>query len=278
MRKFGLIGKSLLHSRSKEYFLQKFTREHLSDCVYENYQLDDLKDIRSLILNEPYLLGLNVTTPYKIEIMKYVDDISPMADSFGAVNCVKISRNGKDIRLTGYNTDAAAFRETLKPLIRKVHNNALILGTGGAARAVCHALKNLNVDYTLVSRDEKSGVLTYSALMRQTIVDHKMIINATPVGMFPAEDQCPPLPYKYLTSKHLLYDLVYNPEETMFLKKGIEAGAQIKNGLEMLQLQAEMSWKVWNGRAPYPYFPSPNWGRGNRGRGSNLPLPSSQPQ
>ena len=261
MRKFGLIGKSLLHSRSKEYFLQKFTREHLSDCFYENYQLDDLKDIRSLILNEPHLLGLNVTTPYKIEIMKYVDDISPMADSFGAVNCVKISRNGKDIRLTGYNTDAAAFRETLKPLIRKVHNNALILGTGGAARAVCHALKDLNVDYTLVSRNEKSGELTYSALTRQTIVDYNMIINATPVGMFPAEDQCPPMPYKYLTSKNLLYDLVYNPEETMFLKKGIEAGAQVKNGLEMLQLQAEMSWKVWND-SPLPFDPLPQLGEG----------------
>jgi len=246
MRKFGLIGKSLLHSRSKEYFLQKFTREHLSDCVYENYQLDDLKDIRKLILNEPDLFGLNITTPYKVEIMKYMEDIIRVANVIGAVNCIKISRKGTEIKLSGYNTDAPAFRDTLKPLLRQDHTTALVLGTGGAAKAVCHALKDLNIDYTMVSRNEKPAVLTYDALTSQTIADHKIIINATPVGMFPYEDQCPPLPYKYLTSKHLLYDLIYNPEETLFLKKGREADAEVKNGMEMLNLQAEMSWEVWN--------------------------------
>jgi shikimate dehydrogenase len=246
MRKFGLIGKSLLHSRSKEYFLQKFTREHLSDCVYENYQLDDLKDIRKLILNEPDLFGLNITTPYKVEIMKYMEDIIRVANVIGAVNCIKISRKGTEIKLSGYNTDAPAFRDTVKPLLRQDHTTALVLGTGGAAKAVCQALKDLNIGCTMVSRNEGPAVLTYDALTSQTIADHKIIINATPVGMFPTENQYPSLPYKYLTSKHLLYDLIYNPEETLFLKKGREAGAEVKNGMEMLNLQAEMSWEVWN--------------------------------
>lgn len=246
MRKFGLIGKSLLHSRSKEYFLQKFTREHLSDCIYENYQLDDLKDIRRVVLNEPFLMGLNVTTPYKVEIRKYMDDMDPIANELQAVNCIKISRNGNIIKLTGINTDAEAFRESLKPLLRTDHNWALVLGTGGAAKAVCYALNELCISHTLVSRREKPGILKYSDITSQIIADHKIIINATPVGMFPEEKQYPPLPYRYLTSKHLLYDLIYNPEETVFLKKGIEVGAQVKNGLEMLELQAELSWEVWN--------------------------------
>jgi shikimate dehydrogenase len=246
MRKFGLIGKSLLHSRSKDYFHQKFTREHLSDCIYENYPLDDLKDVRKMILNEPYLIGLNITTPYKVEIMKYMDDMDPVAIDIGAVNCIKISRTGTDIKLTGYNTDAPAFLDTLKPLLKTEHKKALVLGTGGAARAVCHALNQLNIGFNLVSRNEKPGVLAYPNITSQTIADHKIIINTMPVGMFPDEDQCPPLPYKYLTSKHLLYDLIYNPEETLFLKKGKEAGVQVKNGLEMLELQAEMSWQLWN--------------------------------
>jgi shikimate dehydrogenase len=246
MRKFGLIGTSLVHSRSKEYFLQKFTLEHLTDCIYENYALEHLKDFRRLVLNDPELYGLNVTIPFKTEIIQYLDDISPDARGIGAVNCIKISRTGTNISLKGYNTDAAAFRETLKPLLREEHMMALVLGTGGAARAVCHTLKDLQISYTLFSRKEKPGVLTYSDITRLIIEENKLIINATPVGMFPAVFECPPLPYKYLTSKHLLYDLIYNPEETLFLKKGKAAGSQVKNGLEMLHLQAEMSLKVWN--------------------------------
>jgi shikimate dehydrogenase len=247
MRKFGLIGKSLVHSRSKDFFHQKFFREHLSDCGYENYQLDDLKDIRKLILNEPDLFGLNITTPYKVEIMKYLDDIDPVAKAIHAVNCIKIIRNEDIISLVGYNTDAPAFRDTIKPLLRQDHSTtALVLGTGGAAKAVWHALKDLNIDYTMVSRNEKPAVLTYDALTSQTIADHKIIINATPVGMFPDENQCPSLPYNALNSDHLLYDLNYNPEETLFLMKGKAAGAQVKNGFEMLYLQADMSWEVWN--------------------------------
>jgi shikimate dehydrogenase len=246
MRKFGLIGKSLSHSRSKEYFHQKFTRKHLSNCVFENYTLDNLKDIRQMILNDPDLVGLNVTIPYKTEIIQYLDELSPEAGVIGAVNCIKIWRSGDIINMTGYNTDAAAFHQTLKPLLRRDHTTALVLGTGGAAKAVCHALNQLHIRFNLVSRNEKPGVIAYSGITDQIITDHKIIINTTPVGMFPIEKECPLLPYKYLTSKHLLYDLIYNPEETLFLKKGIEAGARVKNGLEMLELQAEMSWEVWN--------------------------------
>jgi shikimate dehydrogenase len=246
MRKFGLIGKSLLHSRSKEYFVQKFSREDLKNCFYENYSFDDLKDFRGFLFNQPYLIGLNVTTPYKVEIMKYMDDNDLVANVIGAVNCVKISRNENNIKLTGFNTDAEAFRESLKPILGNNHNKALVLGTGGAAKAVCYALKDLNIDYLMVSRIEKPGVLSYSDITSMMMAGNRIIINATPVGMFPDEGQCPGLPYKYLTSKHLLYDLIYNPEETLFLKKGKEAGSQVKNGLEMLYLQAELSWAKWN--------------------------------
>lgn len=246
MRKFGLIGKSLIHSRSKEYFYQKFIHEHISDSVYDNYPLDDLKNLLELILKYQNLCGLNVTMPFKTEVMHYLDEIDPVALVVQAVNCIKITRNGNIIRLTGYNTDAAAFRETLKPLLLKEHNKALVLGTGGSSRAVCQALDDLHIGYTLVSRMEKPGILTYSNITNHTIDEHRVIINATPVGMFPDESQCPPLPYEYLKNQHLVYDLIYNPAETLFLKKGREGGAQIKNGLEMLYLQAEMSWDIWN--------------------------------
>jgi shikimate dehydrogenase len=246
MRKFGLIGKSLLHSQSKAYFLLKFTRELLSECTYVNYPLDDLKELRPLILHEPELSGLNITIPYKSEVIPYLDEMSTEARDIGAVNCIKINRNGEIIKLTGFNTDAEAFRESLIPLLRSDQKRALVLGTGGAAKAVCHTLKDLNVDCTMVSRTEKQGFLTYSDITSRMMTDHKIIINATPVGMFPDDNQCPPLPYQYLTGKHLLYDLIYNPEETLFLKQGRHAGAHIKNGLEMLHLQAELSWAKWN--------------------------------
>lgn len=252
MRKFGLIGKFLDHSWSKEYFHQKFIREEIRDCLYENFQLDDLTHLRELILHDQELCGLNVTIPYKSEVMRYVDLIDPVAEAVQAVNCVKITRSGNIINLTGYNTDTIAFRETLKPLLRKEHRKALVLGTGGSSRAVCHALKDLHIAYALVSRKAKAGALTYSSISSRIIADHQVIINTTPVGMFPNNDQCPPLPYKYLTSQHLVYDLIYNPEETLFLKKGRETGAQIKNGLEMLHLQAELSWKIWNS-SPLPF-------------------------
>jgi len=199
-----------------------------------------------MIVYDPDLAGLNVTIPFKADVIRYLDEIDPVAESIQAVNCIKITRNRKKMKLAGFNTDSAAFRDTLKPLLQKQHRRALVLGTGGAARAVCHALNDLNIEFTLVSRAEKPGVLTYADTSHRIITNHKVIINATPVGMFPDESHCPYLPYDALTTRHLLYDLNYNPEETLFLKKGIEAGALVKNGLEMLHLQAELSWKTWS--------------------------------
>ena len=246
MRKFGLIGKSLDHSWSKEYFQQKFINEKINNCVYENFPLGDLNGLRNLVLQDSSLSGLNITNPYKLEVLKYLDDLDSVAEAVQAVNCLQINRSGLSLQLKGYNTDMVAFMESLKPLLHETDRKALVLGTGGAARAICHALKELNIGHSIVSRQVRKGMLTYADLNKQIITGHHIIINATPVGMFPDNEQCPPLPYSCLTSYHLLYDLVYNPEMTLFLKKAQEPGARIKNGLEMLQLQAELSWKIWN--------------------------------
>jgi len=246
MRKFGLIGKSIDHSLSKAYFLRKFLSEGITDCIYENFQLDGLRDLRNLIQSNIDLCGINITNPFKLEVMPQLDELDPLAEAVGAVNCIKITRNKSLINLKGYNTDMIAFRETLKPLLQSEYRNALVFGTGGASRAICHALKELNIEHTLVSRAEKAGALSYPVINDKVIASHKVIINATPVGMHPDEGKCLPIPYDALTTSHLLYDLIYNPEETLFLKKGLKAGARIKNGLEMLHLQAEMSWKIWN--------------------------------
>jgi shikimate dehydrogenase len=246
MRKFGLIGQSLEHSGSKQYFHRKYSRETIIDCQYENFQLDDIKTLRDLIQNDKNLSGLNVTIPFKKDVIHYIDVIDPLAEACQAVNCIKIIRSGTIVSLKGYNTDTIAFRETLKPLLKREYRRALVLGTGGASGAVCQALKDLNIEYTLVSRKKNSGVLTYSGISQRVLADHYIIVNTTPVGMYPDEGKFLPLPYNELTESHILYDLIYNPEETMFLKKGREAGARVKNGLAMLELQAELSWKIWN--------------------------------
>lgn len=246
IRKFGLIGNPLSHSFSIEYFHQKFLSENITDCVYENFQLKNLDNLRSLIYSDMSISGLNFTIPYKIEVLPYLDETDHSVKEVQAVNCVKIIRTNNTLHLKGYNTDMPAFKGTLQPLLRHTNLKALVFGTGGAARAVCQALKELKIDYSQVSRREQTGLLRYTELDGRIIDSHKLIINATPVGMSPIENLCPPLPYEYLTSEHLLYDLIYNPEETLFLKKGTEAGSRIKNGLEMLQLQAELSWAIWH--------------------------------
>jgi len=258
MQKYGLIGKSLDHSWSKDYFQQKFKREKINNCVYENFPLGDLIGFRNLVLDDTELSGLNITNPYKLEIIPYLDDLDPAAEAIKAVNCLQISRRGNSVHIIGYNTDMPAFRDTLIPLFHKFLRKALVLGTGGAARAVCHALKELNIDYSVVSRQEKEGHLNYARIDGPIIADHMLIINATPVGMLPNMGDCPPLPYSFLTSYHLLYDLVYNPEMTLFLKKARESGARIKNGLEMLHLQAELSWRIWNS-LPHHLSAQPRW-------------------
>jgi shikimate dehydrogenase len=246
MRIYGLIGKSLAHSWSEEYFKNKFKREHIADCVYHNYPLAAIEYLPQLIREEPDLAGLNITIPYKTEIIKYLDRIEQEAASIEAVNCVKVVREGDHIDLVGYNTDMPAFRDSLRPLLQKHHQRALVLGTGGASRSVCFALGELGIHFNRVSRQEAAGCLTYALLDRHILADHHIIINTTPCGTYPDIEQFPDIPYQFISKDHLLYDLIYNPGETIFLKKAGLAGATVKNGLEMLQLQAELSWKTWN--------------------------------
>ncbi|MFV0290328.1 MAG: shikimate dehydrogenase family protein [Mangrovibacterium sp.] len=247
MKTFGLIGYRLGHSFSKSYFNRKFTLNNIDDCVFENFELDTIADFPQLISEEPSLVGLNCTIPYKQEVMCYLDEIDAVARQIGAVNTIKIIR-GEKLRLVGYNTDSYGFEMSLKPLLCSFHDKALILGTGGAAKAVKYVLEKLNINVVLVSRAsaKSHGVLSYEDLTEEVIHARKLIVNTTPCGTTPNVDECPEIPYEYLGSEHCLYDLIYNPEETKFLKKGRERGATIKNGLEMLHLQAEKAWEIWH--------------------------------
>ncbi|MDD4415444.1 MULTISPECIES: shikimate dehydrogenase family protein [Proteiniphilum] len=249
MDTYGLIGFPLKHSFSAKFFTEKFMRENI-DAEYLNFELEDILDIRRVILFNQHLKGLNVTIPYKEKVIPFLHDISPEAERIGAVNVIRIERKPGDMyyyKLTGYNTDYTGFKNSLNPILKAdVHRKALILGTGGASKAVAQALKDLNIDWTYVSRSKGDNRLTYNELTSAIILDHKLIVNASPVGTFPDVDNCPDIPYQYLTTGHLLYDLVYNPETTLFLKKGKEQGAVIKNGKEMLELQALAAWEIWN--------------------------------
>lgn len=258
MKKFGLIGYPLTHSFSEKYFTEKFKRENLTDHVYKVFPLPNLSDFPELLKANPDLCGLNVTVPHKIGIMFYLDKLSDAAREIDAVNCIKVIKHhpveslfsgeitSMRIRLEGYNTDAYGFETSLKPLLNRYHQKALILGDGGASRAVAYVLKKLKIKFKFVSRRAKGKQLDYEELNESIIKDHLLIINTTPVGTFPNINDRPTIPYQYLTDKHLLYDLVYNPEQTEFIKKGLEMGCKTKNGLEMLHLQAEKSWEIWN--------------------------------
>ena len=258
MKKFGLIGYPLTHSFSKKYFTEKFEKEGFEDCVYEAFPLPNLSDLPELIKANPDLCGLNVTVPHKIGVLFYLDKIDPAAKAIDAVNCIKIVNqhpveaffSGElstlKVRLEGFNTDAYGFETSLKPLLKRHHTKALILGAGGAARAVAYVLHKLGISYTHVSRRSIKKQLSYQQLTGDVIKDNLLIINTTPVGTSPHTEASPEIPYEFVTSKHLLYDLVYNPEETVFLRRGKEQGAAVKNGLEMLHLQAEKAWEIWN--------------------------------
>jgi shikimate dehydrogenase len=238
---YGLIGHPLTHSFSPAWFQRKFERESV-DAVYHPFPLKALDALPALLGNTPDLRGLNVTIPYKTAVIPYMDDLSAEAKAIGAVNCIDI-REGK---LTGYNTDTKAFEHSLNPLLKNHHQSALVLGTGGASLAVCHALKELGIDFKLVSRERSEHVIAYEELSQELIQWHKIIVNTTPLGMYPHVEAYPPIPYDLIDEEHLLYDLIYNPDETQFLSLGKAKGAAIKNGLEMLQLQAEASWNIWN--------------------------------
>lgn len=241
MRLFGLIGMPLAQSFSKKYFTEKFEKEGIADSMYELFPLEEIHQLSDLLLRHSNLEGLNVTIPYKEQVLPYLHAIDEEAKAIGACNCIKI----KDGKLTGFNTDAPAFRESLLHQLQPHHNKALVLGTGGAAKAVVHVLRGLGIPFTYVSRSSGSG-LVYEELSQEIMEEYPLIINTTPLGSFPKMDTAPAIPYEYLTERHYLYDLVYNPAKTLFLQQGEERGATIKNGYEMLVGQAELSWKIWN--------------------------------
>lgn len=244
MRTFGLLGRSLAHSFSQNYFRQKFDRLGLDDCRYELFELAEINELPQLLARYPDLAGLNVTIPYKEKIWPYLTRVVPSAALVGAVNVLEFRADGS---LVGHNTDYIGFRESLRQFYPATAANrqALVLGTGGAAKAVAVALRELGIPYQLVARDSRKAGLTYEELTPAVIAAHSLIINTTPLGTYPAVQACPPLPYSALTAQHYLFDLVYNPSETLFLRQGLAAGAQVRNGFEMLVLQAEAAWDIW---------------------------------
>lgn len=247
MQKYGLIGYPLKHSFSIGYFNEKFQAENI-DAEYVNFEIPRIEDFMEVISENPNLCGLNVTIPYKEQVIPYLDELDRDTAKIGAVNVIKIIRQAKGkIKLVGYNSDIIGFTQSIEPLLQPYHKEALILGTGGASKAVFHGLENLGVKSTFVSRTKKSDdVLTYQELTPEIMSAHTIIVNCTPVGMYPKVDFCPNIPYELLTPDHLLYDLLYNPNETLFMKKGKQQGATVKNGLEMLLLQAFAAWEIWN--------------------------------
>ena len=245
MDSYGLIGFPLKHSFSKGYFNDKFAAEGI-DAEYVNFEISSIKEFKSIVKNNPKLKGLNVTIPYKEQVIPYLDRLSENARLIGAVNVVKIDRQKGKLKLTGFNSDIIGFKESAEPLLQPHHKQALILGTGGSAKAIFYGLQQLGLPATYVSREKSSQqVLSYSELTPQLIEANTVIVNCTPVGMWPKVDECPNIPYQWLSDKHLLYDLLYNPNETLFMKKGEAQGATVKNGLEMLLLQAFAGWNFW---------------------------------
>lgn len=266
MKHFGLIGFPLSHSFSKKYFEERFEKEKVADHKYDLFPLEHISGLLPLIHEHPDLCGINVTIPHKITVMKYLDWVNPDAKEVGAVNCIRISNEspimaafngevgikGHDFRLEGFNTDIYGFEMSLKPLLTDAHEKALILGDGGAARAVKFVLDQLNIPYQVVGRKQKEGNILFSQLTKHIIDEHKLIINTTPLGTSPNLGDCPPIPYEHIGHEHLLYDMIYNPEITLFLQKGLQQGASIKNGYQMLILQAEKSWEIWNSKTIHP--------------------------
>ena len=244
MHKLGLIGKNISYSFSKVYFKNKFEKEQISNVSYENFDIDNIALFPSIMQNTEGIKGFSVTIPYKEAIIPFLDALDETAKKIGAVNTIKVSKNNQ---LIGYNTDCHGFKNSLKPLLKPHHKKALILGTGGASKAIAFSLKELNINYDFVSRTSKNGVnFTYDSLTDEIIKQHQIIINCTPIGTFPNVEACPNIPFGAINSEHILYDLIYNPEETAFLKFGKNHGATILNGLKMLELQAEKAWSIWD--------------------------------
>lgn len=242
MAEFGLIGRNIDYSFSRKYFSDKFKKEKLP-YSYINFDIDNIHRITDILEENPELIGLNVTIPYKESIIPYLDKLSPEAEAIGAVNTIKVNKNKE---LIGYNTDFYGFQQSLKPLLINTHKAALILGTGGASKAIKYALDEWNIESIFVSRSRKKNAICYNELSQEIINHHKIIINTTPLGTFPNIESYPDLPYSFFTKEHLLYDLTYNPSETTFMKKGAKYGAKTTNGYNMLVEQAEKAWEIWD--------------------------------
>ncbi len=242
---YGLIGHPLGHSFSQRYFTAKFAAAGI-EARYDNFDIPSVDDLTGIIRNNPNLKGLNVTIPYKEAVIRFLDEIDPKAEKIGAVNVLRITRNGNDVRLKGFNTDVTGFTESIRPYLKPCHDKALVLGTGGASKAVVAGLEGMGLKVSHVSRRSGSGQLTYDDLTEEVMKEHTVIVNATPLGTFPDTESCPPIPYRYMTDRHLCFDLVYNPADTMFMKNSRRHGATTINGSEMLRIQAEEAWKIWN--------------------------------
>lgn len=244
MKQYGLIGRPLAHSFSKKYFTKKFATENI-DAQYELYELEDIQLFEELI-NKENLCGLNVTIPYKELIIPYLDEVDEVAAKIGAVNVIKFIRENETLKLKGFNSDAVGFENSIKPFLKSYHKKALILGTGGASKAIEFILGKLGIEVKFVSRSVSENKLIYSDLDGNILSEYLLVVNATPLGTFPNVNTCPDIPYEFLTERHLLFDVVYNPVETLFMKKGKERGATVLNGEEMLIGQAEEAWRIWN--------------------------------
>jgi shikimate dehydrogenase len=241
----GLIGFPLGHSFSISYFNEKFTNEGIN-ARYINYEIPQIEDLKEILASNPELCGLNVTIPYKQQVIPYLDDLSPEARAIGAVNVIRVTHKNKNVILKGFNSDVIGFTRSIETMLEPYHKKALILGTGGASLAINYGLKSLGLETLFVSRTKKPGCITYEEVTPELIKEYNVIVNCTPLGMYPKADTCPNLPYEAMDCHTILYDLIYNPDETLFMKKGARYGANTKNGLEMLLLQAFASWDFWH--------------------------------
>ncbi|MGP1625471.1 shikimate dehydrogenase family protein [Prevotella koreensis] len=246
MDKYGLIGYPLVHSFSQNYFNAKFENERIN-ARYINFEIPSIDDLAEVLARNPELKGLNVTRPYKEKVIPFLDSISPEAKSIGAVNVIRVSRKGSKTILKGFNSDVIGFTKSIEPMLESCHKKAMILGTGGASKAVDYGLKSLGLETMFVSRFNRPGTVRYDNITPEMMKEYNVIVNCTPCGMYPHTDECPNLPYEAIDEHNILYDLLYNPDLTLFMEKGAERGATIKNGLEMLLLQAFASWEFWHG-------------------------------
>lgn len=246
MEKYGLIGYPLGHSFSISYFNQKFQDEGIN-AVYENFEIPTIDALPEILDSNPNLRGLNVTIPYKEKVLPFLDSVSPEARAIGAVNVIRVTHEGNNVKLKGYNSDVIGFTQSIEPMLdKKWHKKALILGTGGASKAIDYGLRNLGLETVFVSRYQRPNTIQYPSITPQVIEEYNVIVNCTPIGMYPKTEECPLLPYEAMDQHTILYDLIYNPDETLFMKLGAQHGAQTKNGLEMLLLQAFASWEFWH--------------------------------